>query len=392
MAKSQNLDSDICQMRIESCAFRRFDRRSPVKKLTLWVITLAFLCAGALLAQVRDITGTWQGTLNAGGRSLRTVIKISKADDGSLKAVLYSIDQGGQPIGASAITLDGSTVKITIAAVGGAYEGNLNAGATSMEGTFTQGPASLPLHLDRATEDTAWTIPTPPPPLKPSDPDAQGRGFRVKGRQFSTINTSLMALITFAYGLQPKQVTGGPDWIDKDKYDLLAEPDGDGQPNEKQWRTMLKKLLADRFKLTFHHDKADLSVYALVVGKNGSKLAKSQGDPNGLPALFFGGVGILNVRNANMTDFSQVVETSILDRPVVDQTGLVGRFDFTLKWTPDEAQFAAMGFGAPSPVDSTTAPPDLFTAMQEQLGLKLESTKAPVDVLVIDHVEKPSAN
>jgi len=94
-----------------------------VKKLTLWVIALAFLCAGALLAQVRDITGTWRGTINVGGRSLRTVIKISKADDGSLKAVLYSIDQGGQPIGASAVTLDGSTVKITIAAVGGVYEG-----------------------------------------------------------------------------------------------------------------------------------------------------------------------------------------------------------------------------------------------------------------------------
>jgi len=93
-----------------------------------------------------------------------------------------------------------------------------------------------------------------------------------------------------------------------------------------------------------------------------------------------------------MADFAGVMQTAVLDRPVVDQTGLPGRFDFELKWTPDEFQFGGLGVKVPPPSDSATAPPDLFNAMQEQLGLKLVSTKAAVEVLVIDRVEKPSAN
>jgi uncharacterized protein (TIGR03435 family) len=133
-------------------------------------------------------------------------------------------------------------------------------------------------------------------------------------------------------------------------------------------------------------------VYALTVGKTGSKLVKSEGDPNGLPGLFFRGLGALNVRNATMTDFTGLMQAAVLDRPVVDQTGLPGRYDFTLNWTPDETQFASMGVSVPPPADNAAAPPDLFTAIQEQLGLKLEATKAMVDILVIDRVAKPSAN
>jgi uncharacterized protein (TIGR03435 family) len=375
-----------------------------MKKLMLLIIAFALTSGGVSLAQAPDITGTWQGTLTLAGRDLRTVIKISKADSG-LKAVFYSIDQGGGGIAANAITLDGSSVKISIATIGGAYEGKLSADGNSIAGTFTQGGTSFPLNLTRANSDTAWAIPEPPKPMaadadpafevatiKPSAPDAQGKGFRVRGRQFSTLNTSLSDLITFAYGLHPRQITNAPDWLTKDKYDLAAEPDGEGQPNDKQWKTMVQKLLADRFQLTFHHDKAELSVYALTVGKTGSKLVKSVGDPNGLPGLFFRGLGALNVRNATMTDFTGLMQAAVLDRPVVDQTGLPGRYDFTLNWTPDETQFASMGVSVPPPADNAAAPPDLFTAIQEQLGLKLEATKAMVDILVIDRVAKPSAN
>jgi uncharacterized protein (TIGR03435 family) len=380
-----------------------------MKKLILCIIALALLSCVGLLAQVQDMSGTWQGTLNAGGQQLRTVIKISKADDGSLKAVLYSIDQaGGRGFGASAVTVQGSTVQISISAIGGSYQGKLSTDGNSIEGTWTQGSGTLTLNLTRATGDTAWTIPEPPvllkpmaadadptfevATIKPSNPDAPGKALRVRGRQFSTINTNLMDLITFAYGLHPKQVTGGPDWLEKDKFDLLAEPDGEGQPNDKQWKIMVQKLLADRFQLTFHHEKDVLPVYALVVGKNGPKVTKSEGDPNGLPSLFFAGLGNLPARNATMADFAGVMQNAVLDRPVVDQTGLPGRYYFTLKWTPDESQFVGMGVTMPPPATDPAAPPDLFTAIQEQLGLKLEPTKAPVDVLVIDRVEKPSAN
>ena len=115
-----------------------------VKKLMLWIIALALLSGGALLAQSQNVTGTWQGTLHAGRGDLRIVIKISRADDESLKAAMYSIDQGGQPIGASAITLQGSTIKISIAAIGGTYEGTLNAARIRSREHGRRGQSPLP--------------------------------------------------------------------------------------------------------------------------------------------------------------------------------------------------------------------------------------------------------
>jgi uncharacterized protein (TIGR03435 family) len=373
-----------------------------MKKLLPWIVACA-----AVPALAQNITGTWQGTLQA-GRDLRIVIRISTTEKDDLKAIMYSIDQGAQGLPGGAIVRQGATVRIPVPGVGGEFEGKLSADGNSIAGTWTQGPKPLPLNLTRATTETAWAIPDPPAKLKPmaadadpafevatikpSKPDQPGKGFRVQGRQFSTFNTSLSDLITFAYGLHPRQITGGPPWMESDKYDLVAKPDGEGQPNDKQWKIMFQKLLADRFKLTFHREKKDLSVYAIVVAKTGPKLTKSEGDPNGLPGLFFRGLGVLPARNATIADFAGVMQTAVLDRPVVDQTGLTGRFDFMLTWTPDQSQFGGMGVKVPPPTDDAAAPPDLFTAIQQQMGLKLESTKAPVDVLVIDRVEKPSEN
>jgi uncharacterized protein (TIGR03435 family) len=156
---------------------------------------------------------------------------------------------------------------------------------------------------------------------------------------------------------------------------------------------MIQKMAAERYKLTFHPDKKELSVYVLSVAKGGPKLTKSEGDPNGLPGLFFRGKpGDLGVRNATIADFTGLMQSAVLDKPVVNQTGLTGKYDFTLLWTPDDSQFQGMGAKIPPPTDSANAPPNLYTAIQEQIGLKLEATKAPADVMVIDHVEKPSEN
>jgi uncharacterized protein (TIGR03435 family) len=380
-------------------------QQTALKKLMLWMMALAIWAGSTLLAQ--DLTGTWQGILaGQADKDLRIVIKISKTDGSGLKAVMYSIDQLPQGSG-GVVTLQGSTVKISVPGIGGTYEGKLDTDAISMAGFWTQLRGPLPLNLKHVKDEEAWTIPVPPArpkpmaadanpvfevaTIKPSRPELQGKGFRVQGRRFSTLNTSLSDLVTFAYGLHPRQITGGPGWLETEKYDLGAEPDGEGQPNDRQWKTMLQKLLADRFKLTFHRDTKELSVYAIVVGKGGPKLMKTEGDPNGLPGLFFGGLGVLPARNATMADFAGVMQSAVLDRPVVDHTGLQGRYDFLLKWTPDEFQFGGLGIKVPPPSDNAAAP-DLFTAFQEQLGLKLESTKAPVEILVIDHVEKPSEN
>jgi uncharacterized protein (TIGR03435 family) len=226
--------------------------------------------------------------------------------------------------------------------------------------------------------------------IKPSEPGSPGKGINVRGRQLSTLNFSLQDMIKFCYGLHASQIIGAPSWVESENFNVTAKPAGEGQPNTKQWQIMIQKMLADRFQLTFHHEKKELSVYAITVGKNGPKLTKSAGDPNGLYGAG-GPPSAFSARNINMGELAEVMQSNLLDKPVVNQTGLSGRFDFTLKFTPDQTQLPP-GVRLPPPPDDGTAPPDLFTAMQEQLGLKLQATKAPVDVIVIDRVAKPSGN
>jgi uncharacterized protein (TIGR03435 family) len=386
-----------------------------MKKLMLPIFALALASGSASFSQAfaQNITGTWQGSLKAGAQELRTVFKISTTDADKLAAVMYSIDQRSPAIPVTTLTRNGSTIKMTIAALNGTYEGKLSGDGNSIAGTWSQGGPALPLVLTRATPETAWTIPEPPPPparmaadakpgievatIKPSDPARPGKLFTVRGQDVITINTTLSDLITMAYDLHRQQITGGPSWFESDKYDITAKPDVPGQPNVTQLKMLIQKLVAERFQLKFHREKKDLNVYAITVGKNGAKLAKSQSDPNSLPGLFFGRAApsgmSFNVRNATLAEVAGVLQGSVLDKPVVDQTGLSEKYDFTLKFTPDPGQMA--GFGGPPPpaaANNLDAPPDIFAAFQQQLGLKLESTKAPVDVMVIDSVEKPSAN
>jgi uncharacterized protein (TIGR03435 family) len=352
------------------------------------------------------IAGTWQGTLHA-GRDLRTVVKITKEDDGSYKAVFYSIDQGGDGFPVSKTTLEGSTLKMSIPMIVGSYEGKLSADGKTITGTWTQGPSPVPLDLTRATPETEWTIPPPMPKLppmdanaspgievatiKPTKPDEQGFMLMFRGGRFQTKNISLSKLLAFSYGVQEKQLVGLPPWAETDKYDIDAKPDTEGQPTKKQMQGMVQKLIADRFQLTFHREKRELSVYVLSVAKTGAKLTKSEGESN-VPGFGLRRLGDVVVRSATMSDFAGMMQETVLDRPVVDQTGLDGRYDFTLKWTPDDSQFGGMPVKMPPPAENTDPPPNLYTAIQEQTGLKLEATKAPADVMIIDHVEKPSEN
>ena len=376
-----------------------------MKATMLHLIALAVTSGTALLAQ--SLVGTWQASIKVGGATYRMVFKISTTDGDSLKAVLYpAIDQSGQGIPAGAVTLRGSAVTIAVPGIGGSYAGKMSPDGATIAGTWTMGDQAVTMTLMRATAQSAWTIPEPPARLrpmaaganpafevatiKPSRPD-QPKSIGVNGRQMTTHNTSVSDLITFAYGMHPRQVTGGPAWLESEKYDLQGEPDLEGAPNDRQVKIMFQKMLADRFQLTFHRDKKELSVYTLSVGKTGAKLTKNESDPNGLPGLGFRGLGALTAINATMWDFANAMQTLVLDRPVVDRTGLPGHYDFALNWTPDEFQFMGLGIKPPPPPDSA-ANPDLYTAIEQQLGLKLESTRVPVEIIVIDHVERPSAN
>lgn len=381
-----------------------------MKKLLACSFALAALQAGVLFGET--FTGTWQGALKipqAPNGELRIIIKISTTEADKLAAELYSIDQGGQPFTASSVSASGPNLKMSVTALNGTYEGKLSADGKTIAGTWTQG-MPFPLTLTRATPETAWTIPTPPPPpvrmssdvdpgfevatIKPSEPGRPGKLFTVRGQNLVTINTTLNDLITMAYDIHVKQITGAPAWFESDKYDLEIKPDKPGQPSVAQMKIIIQKLLADRFQLKFHRDKKELSVYAITAMKGGVKLKKSEADPNSLPGLFFApaapGVNF-NVRNGTMAEVASTLQGAVLDKPVIDETELKDKYDFTVKFTPDAGQMTAFGPRPPA-TDSPDAPPDLFAAFEQQLGLKLSSTKAPADVLVIDKVEKPSAN
>jgi uncharacterized protein (TIGR03435 family) len=231
--------------------------------------------------------------------------------------------------------------------------------------------------------------------VKPSDPARPGQIVTFRGVEVITTNTTVRDLINLAYWLHPKQVTGGPAWMESEKYDMAGKPDAPGQPNVDQMKMMIQKLLADRFQLKFHFEKRDLSAYAVGITKAGTKIIRSRDDPKGYPGWYFGRTPsgtTLTFRNSPMSQVTAILQ-NFLDKPVVDQSGLSERYDFTLTFTLDAAQAVRLG-GPPPPAaaDNPDAAPDVFAAFQQQLGLKLESTKASVDVMVIDKVEKPSEN
>ena len=231
--------------------------------------------------------------------------------------------------------------------------------------------------------------------VKPSDPNNTNWALGIKSTHFFSSNTNVDDLISFAYEVHTKQIVGGPAWFLTDKFDIEGVPDADGKPNRQQLASMVQGLLAGRFKLVVHHDKRQLAVYALTVGKNGPRLTKSMTAPNASSGYGFGPLGTMKVTNMTMAAFASAMQRTVLDKPMVDQTGLMDRYDFILKWTPDDSQFSQIrgtGIRVPTGAGDPNAPPGLYTAIQEQLGLKLEPVTALADVIVVDHAERPSAN
>jgi uncharacterized protein (TIGR03435 family) len=218
--------------------------------------------------------------------------------------------------------------------------------------------------------------------IKPHDPNSHHQGFNAVGDRFTIRNESITSLIMFAYSMHPRQIVDAPSWVGNAPYDIEGTTDTEGEPNQRQQQEMIQKLLADRFGLKFHHEKRELSVYAIQIAKGGPKLTPAA-NPDAEPdqeASSHGTEVTVTITSGSMADFILGMQF-FLDRPLVDQTGLTGRYDFKLRYTYDESR-------APDP----DAPPGKFTAIQEQLGLKLDAVKATTDVFVIDHVEQPSAN
>jgi bla regulator protein blaR1 len=254
--------------------------------------------------------------------------------------------------------------------------------------------------------------------IKPAKSGFPGMGFRnAPGGRFMAMNVTTNALITMAYKLQPFQLTGGPSWLNSDHYDIEATPertaddDPEKQPVDFQkqmdvQRLRLQALLEDRFQLKFHRETKEGPIYALVVAKNGTKLKPSEQKEGQRRPMMRMGRGRIESQGITMAQLADMLSMQT-GRKVLDRTALTGNYDVKLDYTPDQSQ-GGPGFGGPGgrepggpgpgpeggmgPPPPDPNGPTIFTALQEQLGLKLESQKGPVEVLVIDHVEKPSEN
>lgn len=235
--------------------------------------------------------------------------------------------------------------------------------------------------------------------IKPNPSGVHGlmQGLTVTGRTLRTRNASVLDLIGFAFNVQPKQIVNAPGWANDERYDLEGVSDIEGTPSKQQVESMMQKLLADRFGLKYHDNKREMPAFVIDIGKGGSKLAETKGngplpqfsmhpDPAGLT---------VHVVNEKLDDFADFLQMVVLDRPVVNNTGLTGRYDFDVTFTPDDSQFGGHAPRSPRQPDGTMptdSAPDLFEAVQQQTGLRLAAERAAVRVIVIDHVEKPSAN
>jgi uncharacterized protein (TIGR03435 family) len=229
------------------------------------------------------------------------------------------------------------------------------------------------------------------------DPKADGADSE-PGPGLLRAQMTLARFIAMAYQVKPYQVIGGPNWIDIEHYDILAKLEHAGEEalppestprqrteaNSARLRAALQDLLAERFQMKFHRETKEMPCYALTVAKGGFKLKES---PNkGEHGTNSKGRGNERTLTATGVDMGRLVAflANQVARPVVDMTHIQGYYDFTLSWTPDDLKSVA--------ASDQPSLPSLFTAVQEKLGLKLESQKAPVELLVIDSAERPSEN
>ena len=245
--------------------------------------------------------------------------------------------------------------------------------------------------------------------VKPADP--QARGVRIglsPGGFFTATNVTLGILVQHAYDVRDFQISGGPGWLDTERYDITARGDGPGvsedeirkmtevQRNklEEEFLMKVRTLLADRFQLKVHRETKQLPVYALIVAKGGPKIhpATEDGSPGGGLSMRRGSAGMeITGQKVLLASLVRLLSDQA-GRTVLDKTGLKGSYDFKMSFVPDRG----LSQQPPGAGDDRQLPesdgPSIFTAVQEQLGLKLDAQKGPVEVLVIDSAQKASAN
>jgi bla regulator protein blaR1 len=232
--------------------------------------------------------------------------------------------------------------------------------------------------------------------VKPSRPDdLRGSFYGFSPGGLDVTNGTLKGIIQMAYEVPDFQISGGPGWINSDRFNISAKAAGPESADPKEriqnTRLRLQALLAERFRLEVHRETREIPEYALVIARTGLKITEAASSPETRGTGTRVGCGDMTGTRTTMANLAFAL-TRQLRRPVVDRTGLDGKYDFQFEWAPEAP------CGGPPPAPGSDAPPDLserpsiFTALEERLGLKLEATKGPVEVIVIDRAEKADAN
>ena len=334
-------------------------------------VSLAGLLACITVLAAADVSGRWASA---------PVYLILKQDGNKLSGTGGPTEKQ-QPVSFDNGTVEGDHVTFHV----GPMQFDLRLNGDEMKGEMRNGADSTPVFLKRVTEGSSGPRAFEVASVKRASPPAGGRigsSMRLDPGRLTCSNVSLHKLMVESYGVKDYQVSG-PDWLNTEIYDITATlpPGATGD----DVRVMIQSLLADRFKLTFHRESKELPVYALVVGKGGSKLQEvefGRGSTSGSP----GHLEATRIAIRNLTEFL----SRQTGRPVLDMTGLKGFYNFTLNFTPEAAPSAP---SPETPIVESAVGPSLFTAVQEQLGLKLEPRKTPVEILVVDHAEKvPTEN
>jgi uncharacterized protein (TIGR03435 family) len=214
--------------------------------------------------------------------------------------------------------------------------------------------------------------------IKPNPNGADDNSMRTSPGHLTVVNMTPRSLLLDAFGVRESQLVGGPDWLAKEKFDVDAVTGTSADLNRTTLQPLLQAMFADRFRLKFHRESRELPVYSLVAAKGGPKLTVHSGEGAPITGIHSSsGKDRVNARKTTMKRLAEVLSEQT-DRVVIDNTGLTGEYDFSLEWASD-------------PI-ADSQDPSIFTAIQEQLGLKLDSAKGAVQIIVIDSAERPSEN
>jgi uncharacterized protein (TIGR03435 family) len=354
------------------------------------------MIAFSTVLDAQTILGTWQGTAPLGSPQ-RIVVKITKTADGTLRGTITLIDRSA--IANPVPTVNYTAPDLSLELGGISYRGKLSADGKSIDGTWTVGTQISPVTLVLTTPDTVWAYAGPAPipmaatadpsfevaTIKPSPPGGGGVMFNLRVRKFQARNVSAKELIKIAYNVRGRQVIGGPTWIEDTKFDVEAEPDTSGVPSEEQTRTMVRKLVEERFGLKKHLEQREFQVFAMTVEKSSAKLMKSDSANDFMNIYSKQGADgdiALQFVNTTMVEFAGLMMNFIQSHQIVDETGLTGRYDFAVI-VPANALRAA------GPEDD---PDSAYTHAIQPLGLKFVLKKEPLKVIMVDHLDSPSPN